>query len=62
MRFSRFGHDLLLLQHVSLELFHLCPRRFWQCTFSTDPRWYFKESCFRKDIHLAFQLEHLLRM
>ena len=23
-------------QHVSLTLFHLCPRRFWQSTFSTD--------------------------
>ena len=27
------------LQHVSLTLFHLCTRRFWQSTFSTDPWW-----------------------
>ena len=25
-------------------------------TFSTDPWWYFKESCFRKDIHLVFSI------
>ena len=24
-----------------------------ESTFSTDPWWYFKESCFRKDIHLV---------
>ena len=41
------------LQHFSLTLFQLCPRRFWQSTFSTDPWWYFKELCFRKDIHLV---------
>ena len=33
------------LRHVSLTLFHLCPRRFEQSNFSTDPLWYFKESC-----------------
>ena len=24
-----------------------------ESTFSADPWWYFKESCFRKDIHLV---------
>ena len=54
------------LQHVSLTLFHLCPHRFKQSTFSTDPWWYFKKSCFPKDMHTlslaSFQLEHPLRM
>ena len=27
------------LQHVSLTLFNLCTRRFWQSIFSTDPCW-----------------------
>ena len=57
---------LFFLQHVSLTLFHLCPRRFGQSTFSTDPWWYFKESCFRKHMNTlslaSFQLEHPLRM
>ena len=34
------------IQHVSLTLFHLCPRGFKQSTFSTNPWWYSKESCF----------------
>ena len=48
------SHDFctFFLQHISLTLFHLCPRRFWQSTFSTDPSWCFKELCFRKDMHL----------
>ena len=54
------------LQHVSLTLFHLCPRRFKRSTFSTDPWWFFKESFSRKDMHTlslaSFQLEHQLRM
>ena len=41
------------LQHVSLTLhvFHLCPSRYKQSTFSTDPWCYFKEPCFRKDMY-----------
>ena len=33
-------------------------------TFSTYPWWYFKESCFQKDIHLVFSItfRHPLRM
>ena len=27
----------IFLQHVCLKLFHLCSRRLWQSTFSTDP-------------------------
>ena len=54
------------LQHVCLTLFHLHHHRFKQSTFSTDPLWYFKESCFRKDMYTlsvsSFQLEHPLRM
>ena len=57
---------LLFFQHVSLTLFHLCPRRFYQSTFSADPCWYYKELCFRKDMYslspASFQLEHPLRM
>ena len=49
------------LQHVSLTLFHLCTRKFWQSTFSTDLWWLYKESCFQKHtLSLAsFQLEHV---
>ena len=50
LRQSRFFFTFFL-QHVSLTLFYLCPRRFWQSTKSTDPCWYFKESCFQKGIH-----------
>ena len=27
-----------------------------ESTFSADPWWYFKELCFRKDIHLVFSI------
>ena len=27
-----------------------------ESTFSTDTWWYFKELCFRKDIHLVFSI------
>ena len=27
-----------------------------ESTFSTDHWWYFKESCFQKDIHLVFSI------
>ena len=45
---------LLFFQHVSLTLFHLCPRRFKQSTFTTDPWWYYKELCFRKDMYTLY--------
>ena len=38
------SHDFFFtfcLQHVSLTLFHLCPRRFWKVLW-----WSFKELCF----------------
>ena len=54
-RQSRFFFTFFL-QHVSLTLFHLCPRRFFESTFSTYPWWSFKELCFHKDIHLVFSI------
>ena len=48
-------------RHVSLRLFHLCPRVFGKVsTFSTDSWWHFEDSCFRKDTY--FQIEYTLRM
>ena len=54
-----------LLQRVSLRLFHQCPRRFCQSTFSTDTWWYFKRVVFSEKYTLSlasFQLEHPFRM
>ena len=51
---------IFFLQHVPLTLFHLCPGTFWQSTFSTDPWWYFKESCIPS--LESFKLEHPLRI
>ena len=64
--FFCFFFSLVFLQRVTLTLLHLCPRRFKQSTDSTDPWWYFKEPCFRKDMFTlslaSFQLEHPLRI
>ena len=52
------------LRHVSLTLFHLCPRRFWKVLLALILGGPSKSCVFEKIYTLSFQLhlEHPLRM
>ena len=54
-RQSRFFFTFFL-QHVSLTLFHLCPRRFWKVLLALILGGPSKSCVFEKGIHLVFSI------
>ena len=53
-RQSRFFH--LFSTAFFFDIISSMSPQVFESTFSTDSWWYFKELCFRKDIHLVFSI------